>query len=159
MMESNIAVRRAIVTDIASITEILTELGWFAPINESSEKVTKERLRKHLAQCQADDSHTVLVAEDKHAHVLGYISVHWLPYMILAAPEGYVSELFVREASRGMGVGSKLLEAVKQEAVGRGCARLMLVNNRNRPSYVNGFYQKHGWEERPDMANFILRLS
>jgi len=102
-----------------------------------------------------DDSHTVYVAEDSAGAVVGYAAVHWLPYMLLAGPEGYVSELFIQESARGKGAGTKLLEVIEAEAKERGCSRLMLLNLRQRESYQREFYKKHGWEERPGVANFV----
>jgi len=69
-----------------------------------------------------------------------------------------VSELFVREEFRGQKIGSQLLEAVKVEARNRGCFHLMLLNLRKRDSYKRQFYPKHGWEERPDAANFVFQF-
>ncbi|MCL6477309.1 MAG: GNAT family N-acetyltransferase [Peptococcaceae bacterium] len=86
----------------------------------------------------------MLVAENETGEVIGYTAVHWLPYLILAGPEGYVSELFIRRSVRGNGVGRMLLEEVKKQAVLRGCSRLLLLNGRNRESYVRGFYKKLG---------------
>jgi GNAT superfamily N-acetyltransferase len=83
------------------------------------------------------------------------------PQMCRLSPpysEGYVSELFVAESARGAGLGTKLLEAVKDLAIGRGCSRLMLVNRKTRESYKRGFYRKLGWEERQEFANFVLSL-
>ena len=37
--------------------------------------------------------------------LVAYAAVHWLPYLILRGPEGFVSELFVDQAARGQGVG------------------------------------------------------
>ena len=91
--------------------------------------------------------------------MVGYAAVHWLPYLLLAGPEGYVSELFVRDSEQGKGVGTKLLEVVKREAEERGCSRLMLLNMRYRESYQRGFYKKLGWQEREDAANFVLQLA
>jgi GNAT superfamily N-acetyltransferase len=105
-----------------------------------------------------DASHSVYVAETAQGELAGYLSVHWLPYLFLPGPEGYISELFVRPEARGQGIGSRLLEAAREEAEARGCTRLSLLNMRNRESYLRGFYGQHGWEERPDAANFILRL-
>jgi hypothetical protein len=34
-----------------------------------------------------------------------------------------------------------------------------VVNMRHRESYKLGFYRKCGWEERPDAANFVYKLS
>ncbi|MBC8524039.1 MAG: GNAT family N-acetyltransferase [Chlorobium phaeobacteroides] len=84
--------------------------------------------------------------------------MQWLPYLVLPAPEGYVSELFVAESWRGQGIGKQLLATAEEEAKTRGCSRLMLCNNRDRDSYRRGFYQKLGWEERASIANFIFRL-
>ncbi len=112
----------------------------------------------HLALCNADDSRLILVAELPSGEVAGYCAVHWLPYLILTGPEGYVSELFIKEEFRGQGVGSQLLETIKAKARDRGCSRLMLLNMRKRESYKRQFYSKQGWEERSEAANFILPL-
>ncbi len=105
-----------------------------------------------------DDSHWMLVAESGAGRVLGYISVHWIPFLFLEGAEGYISELFVHKAARGSGVGSSLLHAVTEEARMRGCACLMLLNGRTRESYQREFYKKRGWRERETMANFILEI-
>jgi len=127
-------------------------------MNEESPAETERRLAEHLRLCLSDESHTVLVTESPEGAILGYVAVHWLPYLMLAGPEGYVSELFVSESARGAGLGTKLLEAVKDMAISRGCSRLMLVNRKTRESYQRGFYRKLGWEEREEFANFVLNL-
>jgi len=127
-------------------------------MNEESPAETERRLAGHLRLCLSDESHTVLVTESPEGAILGYVAVHWLPYLMLAGPEGYVSELFVSESARGAGLGTKLLEAVKDMAISRGCSRLMLVNRKTRESYQRGFYRKLGWEEREEFANFVLNL-
>jgi GNAT superfamily N-acetyltransferase len=151
-------IRPAVSADVPAIAAILRGLGWFALMNEESTAETEMRITEHLRTCLADDSHSVLVAEGAKGAVLGYVAVHWLPYLMLAGPEGYVSELFVAESARGAGLGTKLLEAVKDMAIGRGCSRLMLVNRKTRESYKRGFYRKLGWEEREEFANFVLSL-
>jgi GNAT superfamily N-acetyltransferase len=158
MSKDQAAIRPASVADVRAIAQILREVGWFANINEESPAATEARLTHHLELCNADESHTVLVAENQNGEVIAYVAVHWLPHLMLAGPEGYVSELFVRERDRDKGVGRQLLETVKKLAEQRECVRLMLVNGRHRPSYEKGFYQKSGWRERPEMANFILPL-
>jgi GNAT superfamily N-acetyltransferase len=105
-----------------------------------------------------DDSHSVFVAESADGRLTGYVSVHWLPYLFLRGPEGYVSELFVSEDHRGNGIGSGLLDMVTREASDRGCVRLMLVTVRTRDSYVRGFYTQRGWVERSEVANMVYEL-
>ena len=128
----NLEIRLATPADVRAIAALLRGLGWFAFINDEATAGTETRVKKHLRLCMADDSHTVLIAEDAKGAVLGYAAVHWLPYLMLPGPEGYVSEIFVAEAARGQGVGTRLLEAVRDMAVSRGCSRLMLVNRKTR---------------------------
>ena len=152
-------IRRATSSDVPAIGVILRELGWFPHINEESPAETEKRVAGHLELSHADDSHTVLVAENSAGSVVGYASVHWLPYLMLAGPEGFVSELFVLESERGKGVGRDLLDAVRSQAQDRGCVRLHLVNGSNRESYQRRFYQKLGWKERARITDFILPLA
>jgi GNAT superfamily N-acetyltransferase len=153
-----ILIRKASFADGPAIADLLRSLGLFARIQAEAPQATQERVLRQLTLGTADDSHLVLVAEAPDGAIVGYGAVHWLPYLILTGPEGYVSELFVRDSFRGQGIGSQLLGAIKAEALGRGCARLMLLNMRQRESYQRQFYVKQGWTERPEAANFILQL-
>lgn len=154
----DIQIRTAKKTDVPAISNLLRSLNLFASINHEEVASTHQRVQKHFELCISDDSHLILVAETTHGEITGYCAVHWLPYLILSGPEGYVSELFIKEEFRGQGIGNNLLEAIKVEAQRRGCSRLMLLNIRNRDSYKRQFYAKHGWEERPDAANFVFQL-
>lgn len=152
----SVQIRPATAEDVPSIAVILK--AWFPRLAAEPDATLQERILRHLQLCRADDSHLVCVAETATGAVMGYVAVHWLPYLILSGPEGYVSELFVHPEAQGQGVGTQLLEAIKQEGLKRGCARLMLLNIRSRESYQRGFYKKNGWDERPDAANFVYRL-
>ncbi|MGO9097391.1 MAG: N-acetyltransferase family protein [Bryobacteraceae bacterium] len=151
-------IRRARLEDAPAIAALVRALGWFAHLSAEAEQVGSERVAKHLQLCRADQSHSVYVAEDQAGEVAAYATVHWLPYLFFPGPEGYVSELIVGEAHRGRGIGTQLLEAVRREALERGCCRLMLINKRNRESYQREFYAKRGWIERPAAASFVLPL-
>ncbi len=154
----DIIIRMAEPADAAALAGLIRGLDLFAAVRAETEDETRARVAEHLAQCLADASHSLYVAVEPDGGLLGYVAVHWLPYLILAGPEGYVSELFVAEAARGAGVGTRLLEVVEQAARARGCKRLMLLNMRERESYQRGFYKSHGWEERPGAANFVYWL-
>lgn len=155
---AEITVRRAKHEDVPVIAEIIRKLGWFSYVDDESPAATERRVLLHLELADADDSHTVLVAEDVGGTAVGYVSVHWLPYLMLEGPEGYVSELFVREEARGKGVGTALMNDVKEYASAKGCSRLMLLNNRERVSYKHEFYTALGFEERPEMSTLLLTL-
>lgn len=152
-------IRKATVGDARELAFLLRGIGWFDAFNGGELNALTEQVRARLEQCLVDDSHLVLVAENTDGKIAAYGSVHWLPYLFMPGPEGYVSELFVSAAARGRGIGRELLGAVEKEARVRGCQRLSLTNLRNRESYQRQFYSKAGWRERSEAANFIYPLS
>ena len=156
-MESLI-IRKTTVNDAGAICQLLRQLNWFPRFTTTPPGELEAPVRQHIARCLADDSHSTYVAEQHEGDLAGYIAVHWLPCLFLGGPEGYISELFVREAERGRGIGARLTETVKREAKARGCSRLMVANSRSRDSYKRGFFQKLGWLEREHVANFIYKF-
>lgn len=157
-MNSEIIIRPAQHQDHGSLYDILKGLGWFALLDELDAEQGRALVASHLARGLNSAEHLVLVAEDGQGQVVGYASVHWLPYLFKAGLEAYVSELFVRQDQSGQGVGRTLLATMETEARARGCCQLMLVNNRQRQSYQRGFFAKQGWQERDNMANFARPL-
>src|SRR5687768_5372063 len=121
--EMDIQIRKAKTSDVSAISNLLRSLNLFASINNEDAKSTQQRVQEHFTLCMSDDSHLILVAQTADGEITGYCAVHWLPYLILAGPEGYVSELFIKEEFRGQGIGNNLLEAIKVEAQNRGCSR------------------------------------
>jgi GNAT superfamily N-acetyltransferase len=152
-----ITIRPARAEDAAAIAAVLRDLGWFEHINEEPAAATEARIAEQLALCVADGSHTVLVAGEPGDYVVGYIAVHWFPNLMKGG-DGYISELFLLERVRGQGIGARLVRAVEEEARRRGFNRLMLFNRKERASYHRGFYPKHGFDERTDVAFFTRML-
>lgn len=152
-------VREARPADADAIAVLLHGLGWNARLANTPLAALQATVARHLAMCLADASHSVYVAAGEDEQTVGYVAAHWLPYLMLAGPEGYVSELFVAQGARGQGVGRALLAAVEAEARTRGCARLQLINFRQRESYQRRFYEKNGWQERPDGASFVRAVT
>jgi len=159
-MEKNmsIRIRNVLLQDAEGIAGIIHDIGWFENLNFESIHKTAERVRKHISLCLSDSSHSIFAAEDESNMIVGYCSVHFLPYLFLTGPEGYVSELFISAKVRGQGIGTALLEQIKKEAKKRGCSRLSLINSRTRESYRRRFYERIDWKERTEVAVFVLPL-
>lgn len=154
-----ILVRKAVVRDAQQLAKLLQGIGWFDAFSNREFADSAAQVEIQLRRCLADESHSIYVAESPRGEVAGYGSVHWLPYLFMSGPEGYISELFVRDDARGHGVGSQLLKLIEAEARARGCQRLSLINLRSRESYQRRFYLKAGWQERSDAANFVFTIS
>ena len=157
MSSATVTIRLARPEDAAGIAAVLRDVGWFTHINDEPREATEARVVEQLARCNGDDSHSAYVAVEPSERIAGYVAVHWFPNLMKGA-DGYVSELFLREAARGQGVGRLLLAAVEAEGTRRGATRLMLFNRRLRDSYQRRFYPKAGWYERDDVAFFMYDL-
>lgn len=143
-------IRPVNVGDSTDLAALLQELG-FSRIAEMDPQNLNQYVSARVSG--AGDQYSIYVAAGYR--IVGFISVHWLPYLILGGQEGYISELFVLEEYRGKGIGSQLLERVKQEARMRNCVRLNLINSQDRLSYKLDFYKKQGFSERTEFKNFV----
>lgn len=156
-MDSNLTIRRATLADAGAVAAVLRDVGWFEHINDEAPNETARRVAEQLSLCADERQHTVLVAADASGEVAGYIATHWFPNL-MNGMDGYISELFLREAARGKGVGASLVDAIQREGRRLGATRLMLFNRRERESFQRGFYPKHGWTFREDVGFFTLGL-
>lgn len=160
MSASDMQIRAARTGDAAGIAALLQAMGWFKAYENRTPAQNTEAVRALLADVgAAPERSLLLVAEDAQQRLIGYCAVHWLPVAVLQSWEGYVSELFVAGQARGAGIGRRLLNAATEAARQRDCCRIWLVNNRERPSYVRGFYSQQGWAEQAEMARFVLPLN
>lgn len=151
-----IKIREANLKDAPAIAKILRDLAWFPDINNESEKETVKHVKTNLKICIRGKAHSVFVAEVNN-NIVGYVTMHWSPYIFLTSPEGLLSELFIITPWRGKGIGNLLNNYIIEEGRKRGCSRLTLVNGRERDSYKTNFYQKRGWVERDNVANFVYK--
>ncbi|HEX3035289.1 MAG TPA: GNAT family N-acetyltransferase [Thermodesulfobacteriota bacterium] len=155
-MKNTIRIREAKIEDSEAMATILREIGWSEKRNALPLQEVSEPIAELLQHCQKDKmGHTVLVAVDEQEQVIGFTSVHWVPFIMLGSWEGYISDVFVSPKASGKGAGRMLIETVMEEGKRRDCMRLMLTNGKDKDSYKRGFYKKLGWTERPLVANFV----
>ncbi|MEQ9618746.1 MAG: GNAT family N-acetyltransferase [Deltaproteobacteria bacterium] len=153
---SEITIRKAKTGDAARMAEILREIGWSEKRNSLPLEEVSQPIEGLIEHCDRDkEGHSMLVAVDEEENVVGFTTVHWVPFVMLGSWEGYVSDVFVSPSAGGKGTGRALIEHVMKEGEERGCMRLMLTNGKEKPSYKFGFYKKMGWTERPKVANFV----
>lgn len=149
-------IRRAKSCDAKSMAEILREIGWSERRNSMPLEQVSGPIEKLIDHAEKDpEGHTIYVAANEEDNAIGFINVHWVPFVMLGGVEGYVSDVFVSPGASGMGAGRMLVDAVMKEGKERDAYRLMLTNGKEKPSYKRGFYSKAGWTERPKVANFV----
>lgn len=150
-------IRPATAADAEALAATVIAVGGFRAFAELTEAEIAVAVRANVAATLAGGCSTLLVAE--HAgDVIGWAQVHWLHDLFLPGPEGYLTELFLIGEHRGAGIGTELLDRVVAEARERGAYRLTLLNGTERASYERQYYRKRGWQERDDVAGFVLLL-
>lgn len=147
-------IRPAVAEDAPAIAALLENLGDLPML--AGEDVAAIAAR-HVPVAVASPDTTLLVVEE-HSGLIGYANVHWVHDLFMPGPEGYLSELFIVESHSGRGIGSEVLGLIEAEARERGAFRLSLLNAKRRASYERRFYERHGWVERPEIANFVRWL-
>lgn len=145
-------IRAALDIDAQLIAEILRETGWFDAINSQPFEKASRQVGEYLEQCNKHGS-LVLIAELEE--IVGFAVVDWRP-MLSGGLEGYLSQLYVRQAVQGQGIGRAFIDAVSRIARDKGCHRLMTYVSRDRETYRREFYPKAGFVEREDVAQFRL---
>ncbi len=86
-----VQIRAARPEDGPALAAFLKDLNYFHRLEPLSLAAVEAQVERHLALCLADESHSVYLAEGDSGDILGYTNVHWLPYLFLPGPEGYVS--------------------------------------------------------------------
>jgi GNAT superfamily N-acetyltransferase len=150
-------IRPALLGDAEALAATVIAIGGFRAFAGWSQAAIAASVRTNVAATLAGGGSTLLVVE--HAEeLIGWAQAHWLHDLFLPGPEGYLTELFLVDAHRGVGIGTELLDRVVAEARERGAYRLTLLNGTERASYARQFYRKRGWQERADVAGFVLLL-
>lgn len=147
-------IRPAVAADAPALAALLEALGDLPMLADEDAEAVAER---HVPIAVASPDTTLLVVEDDGG-LIGYANVHWVHDLFMPGPEGYLSELFILESHSGRGIGSEVLGLIEAEARERGAFRLSLLNAKRRASYERRFYERHGWVERPEIANFVRWL-
>lgn len=138
--------------DLPGVMLLHRELGW-----NPAFKADGSTLAQRLASLITEESALLLVAEHDQ-HVVGYVHGEIVTHLLFAGRELLITEVFVRERVRNLGVGKALMNAIEDEAAKRKCFRISVLNSRERESYKRGFYPALGYEERVNVVNFTKRL-
>jgi GNAT superfamily N-acetyltransferase len=149
-----LTIRLATVADARMIAELLANIDDYPHWKALGADALEATARQSLEHLHSERLTLVAELDDR---VIGYGAVYWL-HPAFSAPDGYISELFIRSDSSGNGAGTALLEAIKAEARARGCQRVTLMNLKDRESYRRGFYASRGWDEKSNTVRFAFEL-
>ena len=90
------------------------------------------------------DIGTILLARNADGEVQGMVNLLWTVSTALGARVALLEDMVVAPAARGLGVGSRLLNAAIAEANRQGCQRLTLLTDADNVD-AQRFYRRQGF--------------
>ncbi|GAA0713388.1 GNAT family N-acetyltransferase [Dokdonella soli] len=127
-------IRAARTYDAPMLAELNGELGY--PAN-------RQQIVARLAAIEATKAACVLVAEDTHGRVVGWLQVAQTAQLTGDA-DAEILGLVVGEAARGAGIGKQLVDAAEAWAHAKGIRRLR-VRSRVERERAHRFYERAGY--------------
>ncbi|WP_320111697.1 GNAT family N-acetyltransferase [Draconibacterium orientale] len=132
----DIKIRKATENDFPAIFGLITEL---AEYEKSPEKVSNSLELMY----EQKDYFNCYVAETEEKEIIG-MALYYFSYYTWVGKSLYLDDLYVKEAYRGNGLGTRLMDKMFEVAKAENCKRFRLqVLNWNQPA-IN-LYEKSGF--------------
>lgn len=151
-MNSPIHTRLAILDDVPALTDLLVSYQAFYDYTPDREGA-RAFLQDGLASGQA-----IIFMSTRGDDALGYLQISPGFYPAQLRRTYAISNLYVSSKARGLGVGSKLMEAARAYAEAHNAMKMTLVA---LPAMwtSQAFYESHGWRHNQALQVFELPLS
>src|SRR3989344_2758272 len=98
--------------------------------------ISKKENKSYAIKIMAEENNAILASA--YLYIM-FNDLHKEPF-------GFLENVFVKEESRGKGIGSKLVEAVIAEAKRQNCYKLIGTSRYENPE-VHAFYNKLGFKD------------
>lgn len=128
-------IRPATVQDYPALLEMIKELALF---EKAPEKVTNT-----VEQMMAEDQHFRCFIVENEAHEIAGMALFFIAYYTWIGKSLYLDDLYIKEAYRGQGIGTRLLNKIFDIARDENCKRVRWqVLDWNAPAIA--LYKKAG---------------
>ena len=136
-------IRKALQNDLPVILAMYADL---AGLYDGVKEISETQAAQAWQRISADDRQHLLVAEEA-GQVVGTLNLTIIPNLGHGGqPWAAIDNVVVDSASRGKGIGVKLLETAGDIAREHRCYKLILSSNLIRTS-AHDFYRRLGWKE------------
>lgn len=119
---------------------------------ESNLELARAFIRERLELRES----AILLARNHQGEVLGFTQLYPSFSSVGACRIWVLNDLFVRPSSRGLRVGSALLNAAKAHAIASGAGRIDLSTAHDNPAQK--LYESHGYLRDADFYHYSLSL-
>ena len=142
-MSSTVNIRLCKIDDLAAVLSLISELSEVAHGSHSFNLVDMQRVFDEMEKFP--DIYLNLVAEVS-GKVAGYISVIFYKTVFHKGGTALINELVVTDRERGKGIGQRLVQVAKEQALVRGLDEIE-VGTEKTNELAQRFYHKCGFDE------------
>jgi len=132
------SIRQAGINDWKEISALLHQLEY-----PGSEHFLEEKIRQ-----MTEDPRERLLVYEKEGHILGFVSLHFIPQIALEGDFARISYFAVDAMARSGGIGRQMEEYCTRLAREKGC-HLIEVHCHTRRARAHAFYFRQGYEDSP----------
>ena len=150
-MSGDIIIETAKESDLPAIKRLLMELM------DDIENTEGFDIEQSIENCRIlfeNPNHYMLIARDND-NILGFVNFTIRRVIMHPNPSGLIDELVVTKASRGSGIGKKLMLAIIDKCRQLGCGEVEVSTEKSNKN-ARDFYKAMGFEEDAVLFEFDL---
>ncbi|OGH69563.1 MAG: hypothetical protein A2754_04030 [Candidatus Magasanikbacteria bacterium RIFCSPHIGHO2_01_FULL_47_8] len=99
-----------------------------------------------IVKKEKKDCSVIKITIEEGGQNIGRVYLYLVSNDLHAEPYGLIEDLYVEEAARGKGVGTKLVQTAIDEAKLKGCYKLIAMSRDSR-TQVHALYEKNGFKK------------
>ncbi|MBS0654146.1 MAG: GNAT family N-acetyltransferase [Verrucomicrobia bacterium] len=144
----NTVLREATIEDVQSVYDLLCKIKAFHGRDPSTIKI--ENLRTHLF---GEKPRASVILAEIEKKIAGF-AIYYIGFSgFEAQPELCLEDLYIEEAHRRKGIGSRLFEKIEERARDNQCCRIAFIVAKDNKNAID-FYNKHKAVERKQLSIF-----
>lgn len=137
---STVKTRLAVKDDLDQLTEILIKYREFYGVTSRASVQVKNFLRERI---EKGDSKIFIASEESENRITGFIQLYPSFSTVALKPQWILNDFYVLEEERKKGIGSLLMNAVKEYFKDSAKGFILVTEKSNLAA--KQFYSKHGW--------------
>jgi ribosomal protein S18 acetylase RimI-like enzyme len=137
---AEIIIKQAVESDVDSVAAIVKRYRDFQGVKEQYIEEIASFIR---ARISGSESVILIAISQASGAVIGFVQLYPVFSTVSLQRQWLLNDFFVDEGERGAGVGSALMEAVKERF--RNAAKGFILVTAKTNAGAKRFYEKHGW--------------
>lgn len=137
----NITIRQATEIDIIPVSEIVKKYRGFYGITAQDIQEIQAFVRERLIQ---SESVIIIAVNDETNSVVGFVQLYPVFSTVSLQRQWLLNDFYVESEERGKGIGSALMETVKEHFRNKAKGFILVTEKTN--AGAKRFYDRHGWK-------------